>query len=993
MLPGRVLALLVCCSLPAAAQRLADLYGHVLDAFEGGIGQASITAVNEESGFRRSTESEIDGTYSIGSLQPGIYKLTVRKSGFRSAVRFGVALASGAGTRADFVLPVGSMEESITVYGSAPLLEQEDASAGRRLERDEIERLPLNGRGLLTLLELAPGTNVTPATRGEAGQFSAGGQRPNTNYFMVDGASANAGIAAGGLPAQSTGGTLPSLSAFGSLDAVISLLAVEDLRITTSTAVAEFGRMPGATLSITSRSGTNSFHGATLYRIRNAVLNANDWFANQAGYGRLRLSLHDFTQTLGGPLKRNRTFFFFSYQRIGLRQPYVWRQVVPSSAGRQAAADWAQPLLDLYPAPNRGDFPGGTGEWVGRTARPAGLDTGGLRLDHALTSRISLFARYNDSPSRNQFGNIVVNRLSLRSRALTTGLNARFGSRTIMDLRANESQADADSEWNREFACTLQPLTESFLGSGPVPCQYLVRFSIGGVGQLASGREGRRRQRQFQLLDSFTLLRNSHKIAAGVDYRRILALRRDPTGALGVIADQIATLSDKRNLWISKADAQSSSVSLRELSLFVQDTWQATERLTIAAGLRWEYSPAPLPPGETYFLDKGTGTVFSIRRRLWPAQFGNFAPRLGAAWRLGRTGDIVLRAGGGLYYDSSLSIATDVLNGGPLGVTRFTSAIYAPFSSQLSFGFNPDLVLPEVVQWHVSLERAFGKHDAASLGYSGSAGRNLMRRELGGTGSSPTSIIALTTNNGTSDYHALQFQYRRRAANGLQALASYTWSHSIDNDSSDAFLMWAGSGTSDRGSSDFDVRHSFMGSLTYRLPVAGGILLDAMFRARSGFPITPLQREEYLGINLANAFRPNLAPGQPLWVQDGSAPGGRRLNPAAFLPTAPTAAGPVQGILGRNVITGFGMSQMDLAAGREFRFFGQARVEVRIEAFNILNHAIFGDPVKYLNSPLFGQSVSMLNMMLGTGSPGSGLAPSLQSGGPRSLQGSLRFQF
>jgi hypothetical protein len=250
-------------------------------------------------------------------------------------------------------------------------------------------------------------------------------------------------------------------------------------------------------------------------------------------------------------------------------------------------------------------------------------------------------------------------------------------------------------------------------------------------------------------------------------------------------------------------------------------------------------------------------------------------------------------------------------------------------------------------------------------------------------------VIALTTNNGESEYHALQVQYRRRVAQGLHALAAYSWSHSIDNDSSDAFLMWAGSGGSDRGSSDFDVRHSFSGSLSYSLPRWGGLTMDAMLRARSGFPITALQREEYLGISLANAFRPNLLLGVPVWLDDAAAAGGRRLNPAAFFGSKEGE----QGSLGRNVLTGFGMSQLDLAIGREFRLHETRRLQLRAEAFNILNHANFGDPVKFLNSPLFGQSVSMLNVMLGTGSPGSGLAPSLQTGGPRSLQLSVRFQF
>jgi hypothetical protein len=165
--------------------------------------------------------------------------------------------------------------------------------------------------------------------------------------------------------------------------------------------------------------------------------------------------------------------------------------------------------------------------------------------------------------------------------------------------------------------------------------------------------------------------------------------------------------------------------------------------------------------------------------------------------------------------------------------------------------------------------------------------------------------------------------------------------------------------------------------------------MDAIFRARTGFPISVLNSEQYLGITLVNAFRPDLVFGQPLWLADSSVAGGRRLNPAAFQSTDTGK----QGTLGRNALAGFGMAQVDFAVRREFRFTERQRLQFRLEAFNLLNHANFADPVKYLNSPVFGQSPSMLNLMLGSGSPGSGLAPILQTGGPRSLQVSLRFQF
>jgi hypothetical protein len=344
-----------------------------------------------------------------------------------------------------------------------------------------------------------------------------------------------------------------------------------------------------------------------------------------------------------------------------------------------------------------------------------------------------------------------------------------------------------------------------------------------------------------------------------------------------------------------------------------------------------------------------------------------------------------------LYYDSSLAIATDVLNGGPLNISQFTSGIHAPFPSLLSYGFLPDLQLPRVIQWNIAVERALGSHSAISASYVGAQGRDLLRREVGGTGSTQVSMLTLTTNRGASDYNGLQLQYRRVMARGWQALVSYSWSHSIDNASSDAFLLWAGPGAAaplDRGSSDFDLRHSLRAAISYETP-SGHWGFDALFQTRTGFPISVLTAEQYNGLVLSNAFRPDVNPSLPIWISDPDAPGSRRLNAAAFTP-APAAR---QGDLGRNSISGFGMSQVDLAARRRFRVTERGSLEVRLEVFNALNEPNFGDPVKYLNSPLFGQSTSMLNLMLGSGSPGSGLAPLLQSGGSRSMQVCVRFAF
>jgi hypothetical protein len=1008
-----VLGAILVAGQPVAAQRYASLAGHVLDTSGGGISGAVVTVTNQETGFRRSAETEIGGAYAVSPLEAGVYKITVRKEGFRTLVRFGMPLAEARAAAADFVLPVGSIFETVTVEGVPSPLDREDAAPETAFEHDEIARLPLNGGGLLQLLDTAPTTNVTPATRGEAGQFTTAGQRPNTNYFTVDGVSANNGVTAGGIPAQSTGGTLPPVSAFGSLDSLISPEVVDEFSIRTSSTGAEMGRLPGAQIAITSQSGANLWHGSLDYRWRNEVLAANDWFANQASLGRGAARLNEISQTLGGPVRANRTFVFLSFQHLGLTQPYVWNQPVPSLDARQTAGTWAQAVLGIYPVPNQGLLTAGIGDWAGRSEQPASLTAGSARADQAIGSRVSLFGRYSDAPSENQFGAFQVNRIDLRFQSLTLGLTAHPTARTVLTVRANESQSSAYSLWNGGGGatgpgCQLQPLTTAFLFVTE-DCDYLVRFTIGGIGQLVSGEEGERRQRQFQTTGSLEFHRARHDMQVGADYRRVLAIRHDETPALGVIADNVAGLSTEQNLWIAKSAAVDESAGVTELSLWIQDAWRVSSRFTLTAGLRWEFSPAPVPDPATKFWDSAAGQVVSFSAlssqccpritSLWPTSYRDFAPRLGFAWRLTGDGKTALRAGGGLYYDSSMSIAADSINGGPLSLASYTGET-VPFPSELSYAFLPNLRLPAVAQWNLSIERALGRHDIVSAGYVGSAGYDLLRREVGGAGSSATSWIALTTNHGHSAYHALEAQYRRRFTSGLNGLVSYTWSHAIDNDSSDAFLLWAGfAAPSDRGASDFDLRQSFTTTLSYTIPqrekdgrwrrLAGGWSANAILRARSGFPITVLESEEYTGITLTNAFRPLLLLGQPLWIGDSNTPGGRRLNPAAFL-VLPSGQ---QGDLGRNSINGFGMAQLDMAVSRDFPIREKIALQFRVDAFNALNHPNFADPVRYLDNPLFGQSASMLNMMLGTGSPGSGLSPLLGTGGPRMFQLGLRLHF
>jgi hypothetical protein len=298
-----------------------------------------------------------------------------------------------------------------------------------------------------------------------------------------------------------------------------------------------------------------------------------------------------------------------------------------------------------------------------------------------------------------------------------------------------------------------------------------------------------------------------------------------------------------------------------------------------------------------------------------------------------------------------------------------------------------------------------GKADVVTITYLGAAGRKLMRRDEYYNTPNPNfpGEIDLIKNSAASSYQALQAQFRHRLAHGLQALLSYTWAHSIDDVSSDANYQNVppGGSPSERGPSDYDIRHTFSSAVSYNIPAPGGEIwkailgnwsTDSIVYARTAPPTNVVTGQNLFGLLLSGASspqRPDLVSGAPLWIADPNVAGRKRINKAAFS----TPTGPVQGNLGRNALRGFGATQVDLTLRRQFKLQERLSLQARADLFNIFNHPNFGSPINYLSSPLFGQSTQMLGASLGSGGQNGGLNPLYQIGGPRSAQLALKLLF
>lgn len=383
----------------------------------------------------------------------------------------------------------------------------------------------------------------------------------------------------------------------------------------------------------------------------------------------------------------------------------------------------------------------------------------------------------------------------------------------------------------------------------------------------------------------------------------------------------------------------------------------------------------------------------------------------------------------------------------------FLDAAPPPYSSNFFF-FDPNLKLPNTKQWNVSVEKGFGTNQSLTVSYVGALGRELLRNEqvqnfnsgfvrsrfctpvpnplpasCSPSGNPPPvvlinpaifgpnpaalndasqilngSAVAITRNGASSDYHALQTQFQSRVTKGLQAVVSYTWSKAIDDVSDETItgipLQNAATGL-ERGVANFDVPHNFVAAVTYDLPawransltkaVFGGWAIDTIVRLRSGLPFSVIS-QNFDPLNIGTTRRVNVVGGQPIWLDDANAPGGRKLNAAAF---AAPALG-FQGTLGRNSLRSFGLRQVDLSVRRTFSVTEKIRVQFRGEAFNVFNTPNFGFPASSFGFSGFGEATSMLGRTIsGTSntSPSNGFNSLYQVGGARSLQFSLKFLF
>jgi Carboxypeptidase regulatory-like domain len=674
----------------------AEITGAVSDQADAAIAGAAVTVTDVATGRQRTAATTVDGLYTIAGLAPGTYRAEIGLAGFKRIRRDGIRLATGEKTRLDFVLTVGDVREALTVTAATPILRAATGSLGAVVEHDQVVQLPLNGRTFITLAPLAPGVALPPNSQ----LPRINGGRPRTNEYLFDGISV----------LQPEPG---QVAFFPVID------AIQEFRIESNSPPAEFGRFNGGVVNLTTKSGANAWHGTGFEFLRNQAFNARNFFQS-ASPTRPEYRRNQFGGTLGGPLRRERTFFFADYQgqrqsigrtvistvptllqRQGIfteaiagRVPIIYDPATTSGAVRTAFPGNAIPtgridpvareLLLRYPQPTGA----GTANNYQRIARERDdQDQWDGRVDHRFVSnRDQLFARmswYRDAfvpvtplPDGSGVTSGTLGPQDTAATSIASSYQHTFSANVFNEVRIGDTRRTVG-----RTAAQLATSAGAALGIPGIPANArfpntLPTFLIAGYQQLGSPPDtaSNFNTSVSEIADAVTWAKGRHTIKMGLDWRweRLNVVQPpSPTGAFtfNVIGSDLPGTANTGTPLASflLGQVQNFSIDLQQQQIqerarvqeyFVQDDWKASSRVTINAGLRYTLNfPSTEINGQTAVFNRQTQQLdYPGARPVRPLEKGNFGPRLAAVYRV--ADKTIVSSGYGLVWIEMAGITT-----------------------------------------------------------------------------------------------------------------------------------------------------------------------------------------------------------------------------------------------------------------------------------------------------------------------------------------------
>lgn len=980
-------------SLCLHAQIQPTLRGTVTDSSGAVVVGANVSATNAATGVRRETKTDTSGNYEIPGLQVGTYDVTVENAGMQPRTAKGVGLPVSQIVVQNFQLGLAKTEEVVTVSSEVPVVDTSTMTVGQVINERTVQQIPLNGRHFVDLGLLVPGS-VTPPQNGfltaplrGQGSFAinTAGNREDTVNFMVNGVNLN-DIAQNQITFQ------PSIN------------TVDEFKVDNSTYSADYGRNSGAIVNIATRSGANSWHGEGFEFLRNNVFDARNFFNKAVTTSGQHVAFspfkrNNFGANIGGPIWKNHTFFFFSYEGLRQRQGLTINSGV-FAAGTTASDSTIQKLLALLPAPNATSATG-VPQFIGSATAPVNIDQWTLDIAHNFSEADRLHGYYAFQQDKRQeptlqgdtvpgFGDTRASHRQI----FTADETHVFNTHVVNDARLGFNRIHIVFSPNYMANPADLGIANGVTTPIGIPMMTVqdIGLTFGGPALFPQGRG----DVTAVLADTLSWLKGNHSLKFGGEYRRSINDNfAQDTGTL-IFNTSANFLAGNANTFSITPGSTPSRIYANALGFFAMDNWKVRSNVTLELGFRLDWNGTPTEAAGRFATFIAASDSLVPTNQPYGQNIGP-GPRLGFAWDLFGDGRWVVRSGYGLMIDQPILNTVSPLASNPpftTGAVSFSSSTStvpignligaAGAAGNLALNaINPNFNDPWVNQFNLNVQHQITSSLGMMVGYFGSTGTHLRVAENLNQKTSPTATLAYPTlsasspikpgaklgniteinSNGNSNYNALWASLNKNFSHGLQFNMSYTYSKSLDTNSLSSqgvIVQDSYNVGSNYGPSDFDVRNRYVTNVIYDLPFRGNRFVEgwqtgAILQVQSGSPVTILTGSSF---GTSNVLRPNQLTANPVnFVKSINAQG----NMTWFKATTCTATAAVAGCMlsnpltsfgdmARNAVEGPGFFDLDMSESKTTKITERVRAEFRVEAFNLLNHPNFGLPGRVIGT-------------------------------------------
>ena len=1005
-------ALIIAAARVACAQSTATVSGTVTDPSGAVVPGAQLTLHGNATGITRVVSSDKEGSYTIPSVQPGDYSIEASAAGFSRHVIKSIVLQVDQKSTVNIQLAIASTGEVVQVQSSAPIVDAQTMTVGQVIDRVTVQQIPLNGRHFLDLTQLVPGSvvppvngNLTSASRGlGANSFITAGNREDSANFMINGVNLND-------MSQNQITFQPSIN------------TTAEFKISNSTYSAEYGRSSGSIVNVATRSGTNAFHGEGFDYLRNNYFDARNFF-NRKPNPMNRLRRNNFGGAFSGPIWKDHTFFFLSYEGLRQSQDILLRSNVLTPAQRTAfagspAGSAYAGLRTFIPAGNNSDG----SVFAGSSPGPVKIDQFSGDLFHKISDADSLHLYYAWQQDARTEPNLQGNTIPGFGDHRTA--HRQIGTINEVHVFSPNTVNEGRIGFNR-VAISFTPNTPLNAASygiqngvdAPIGLPQITVSDIGLNFGGPSGFPQGRFDTTFVVSDSLIRIAGNHTIKVGGEFRRFIGSNFAETPGTLTFTTTSNFIAGQANSFTVTPTNVTNRIFISSAAGFVSDTWKLTPRLSAEIGFRYEWNGTPAEGGHRFFnFLAASSTLQNVDAPY--NQNHNYEPRVGFIWDAFGNNKTVLRGGFGLLADQPVSnaitgLASNPPNANPVSLTATGAGLPVGtlYQSASASGLAPSAINPlfsnaYTESYNLNLQQDIGWGTVMEIGYIGSVGRHLrIQRNLNqfiypnGKQTRPFPIvstastirpgsalgnIAYIDSGSYSDYNALWITARKALSHGVQVNSTYTWSKSMDVNSLGSQGGYNLQNNFDPhgnyGLSDFDVRNHFVFSGTWDLPFRGnrlkeGWLLANITQLQTGNPLNVTTTSTYNGVSSPGTIRPTVvgpySTGRSAVLATGNVP---FINGAACTTVVAGCSFYAQpsgfGNLPRNALTGPGFADTDLSLQKTTKLFESVSLVLRVDAFDLFNHVNFGNPnlsATGASTSTFGQITQTRN---GVGDAGS----------------------